>query len=237
MTDLERKLAETLRGQAGEVTPNLDAAWEEQQRRQRRPVRRRRRAAVWGAPLAAVLMVLTSVLLATQLNRSPAPLPPANRVVELNLAGFAHQDIDFSSVTDVVELTDFVGQTGSWTAFAFQASVLGTGAGVVCIAAVPAGEKLRADIPQYGTKSPQCIPAQAMTAGEPVTAGYVGEIDGPLPPGKAVYFLDARVQNLQLFDRSGDLASAWPLGQRVRQNMVFLADVTPSWPPVRAKVS
>ena len=235
MTVLERKLAEALRGQAEEVTPNLDAAWAEQQRRQRRP--RRRRATVWAAPLAAVLVMLTSVLLAAQLNESPAPLPPANRIVELNLAGFAHQDIDFSHVTDVVELTDFVGQTDRWTAFAFQASVLGTGAGVVCIAAVPAGEKLGADIPQYGTKSPQCTPTRTMMTDEPVTAGYVGEVDGPLPPGKAVYFLDARVRNLQLFDKSGDLAKAWSLGQRVRQDMVFLADVTPGWPPVRAEVS
>ncbi len=79
MTDLERKLAEALRGQAGEVTPNLDAAWAEQQRRQRRLMRpRRRRAAVWAAPLAAVLVVLTSVFLATELNtaRPPSPANP-----------------------------------------------------------------------------------------------------------------------------------------------------------------
>lgn len=50
MTDLERKLAETLREQGGEVTPDLAGAWAEQLRRQRRPRAARRRLTVLVAP-------------------------------------------------------------------------------------------------------------------------------------------------------------------------------------------
>src|SRR4051794_24633863 len=100
MTDLERKLAETLREQGGEVTPNLDAAWAEQQRRQRRP-QRRRRAAVWIAPLAAVLVVLTSVAVATQIPASAptAPVAPANTPGTIPLAKLTYRPMGELQVT------------------------------------------------------------------------------------------------------------------------------------------
>src|SRR4051794_13849895 len=128
MTDLERKLAEALREQAGEVTPNLDAAWAEQQRRQRRP-QRRRRASVWIAPLAAVLVVLTSVLVATQLNTAaPVPAPPANSGGSITLALPDYRSLsELQIIGTPVSLADFAGQTDGWTTYAFSATASGHG--------------------------------------------------------------------------------------------------------------
>jgi hypothetical protein len=121
MTDLERKLAETLREQAEEVTPNLDAAWAEQVRRQRKP--RRRRAAVWVAPLAAVLVVLTSVLMATELNT--APTPPANPGQELMPAKPEHHSLDHMLTRgNTAIVTEFAGQTDRWRVWAYAGAEL-----------------------------------------------------------------------------------------------------------------
>lgn len=231
MTDLERKLAEALRGQAEEVTPNLDAAWAEQQRRQRRPRMARRRLTLVVAPLAAVLVVLTSVLLVSRMNIAPAPTQPADGIEVLNLASFAPQPFDSLRVVDVVELADFAGQTDTWSAFAFAAVKAGTGDQMLCVAAVPAGQRLEAGAPQY-SGSPRCK-SLPVTSPRPLSAGYVGEVGGPLPPGKAVFFVDPAVQSLQLFDNNGDLTQARVLGERLMENAVFLADMPPDTKLVR----
>jgi hypothetical protein len=234
MTDLERKLAETLRDQAGRVTPNLDAAWAEQQRRQRRP---RRRATVWVAPLAAVLVVLTSVLVVTRLNTAPAPAPPADRTEALSLAKFTPMAMDSLQVVDgAVALTDFVGQTDMWTAYAFAAFKPGVPGGLYCVAAVPVGQQLAVDTPLYGTtKSPYCVSTDSGPA-QGVRAGYIGEFGGPLPSDKAVFFMDPTVRTLQLFAPNGDLTQARSTGKRIVESMVFLADVVPGAEPVRCRV-
>jgi hypothetical protein len=234
MTDLERKLAEALREQAGEVTPNLDAAWAEQQRRQRRP-QRRRRASVWIAPLAAVLVVLTSVLVVTRLNTAaPAPAPPANPGQELRLAKPEYRSLTELNRFDApVFLTDFVGQTDTWTAYAFLGyAVAAPEPSLFCVAAVPKGTALERGVPQYGIKSPVCVPISVGT----VRAGYVGESLGPLPPGRAVYLVDPEAGTLRLFDANGDLSLAKKFGKLV-SGQVFLADVKPGSPPVRFDVS
>ena len=235
MTDLERKLAETLREQAGEVAPNLDAAWAEQQRRQRRPARRRR-TAVWIAPLAAVLVVLTSVLLATRLQSVSAP--PANPGEPFTLPKPQHQPmVGLLTRSGPAALTEFAGQTDRWQAWAFAAvQVADPGQDLFCVAAVPVGESLGNAVPQFGTASPQCVPI-LRNGGKTVLAGYVGEAGGPLPPGKAVYLLESTSNQLRLFDAKGDLSQGKWVGRAASSYQVFLADVVPGSPPVRAEVS
>jgi len=236
MTDLERKLAEALRGQAEEVTPNLDAAWAEQQRRQRRP--RRRRLTVVVAPLAAVLVVLTSVLLATRVNTDPAPAPPANPGEPFTLPKPQHQPMaGLLTRSSPTALTEFAGQTDRWQAWAFAAvAVADPGQDLLCVAAVPVGQSLDSAAPQYGTKSPQCVPLRHGGA-KTVLAGYVGEADGPLPPGKAVYLLESTSNQLRLFDANGDLSQGKWVGRAASSYQLFLADVVPGSPPARAEVS
>ncbi len=230
MTDLERKLAEALRGQAEEVTPNLDAAWAEQQRRQRRP--RRRRLTVLVAPLAAVLVVLTSVLLATQLNSVPAPLPPASPGQELVLAKpEVIPPATLSGGSEPVALTDFVGQTDNWTSYAVTATDP-AGRKLFCVQTLPKGVTGGSSGSQYGIESPSCVPILAAT----VRAGYVGKAGGPLPAGKAVYLADPAVPGLRLFDAVGDLSQARVVGTLGRDR-VYLADVKPDSPPTRFDVS
>ncbi|MEV7042197.1 hypothetical protein [Amycolatopsis sp. NPDC051061] len=228
MTDLERKLAETLREQAGAVTPNLAAAWAEQQRRQRRPPRRRLTVVI--APLAAVLVVLTSVLLATQLNRPSAP--PANPGGPLVLARPVHRPMsELRMASTPVSLTNFAGQTDAWTSYAFTATV--TGSLQFCVAAVPRGAQLSSDAPQYGMNSPVCV----ALGGGPVRAGYVGEGAGPLPSGKAVYLATPQVDTLRMFNADGDLSLAtMPFGA-LGADRVFVTDVSPGSPPVRFEVN
>ncbi|MCR6489488.1 hypothetical protein M8542_42395 [Amycolatopsis sp. OK19-0408] len=226
MTDLERKLAETLREQAGEVTPNLDAAWAEQLRRQRRP--RRRRLTVVVAPLAAVLVVLTSVLLATQLNTDSA-VQPASPGMPIVLSKPEYTPLSALRVTDTpAVVTTFVGQSDTWSTYAFTATVAGTAS--FCLAAVPRGDQLIPEAPQYGAKSPSCMPL----GGGELLAGYVGENDGPLPAGKAVYVVDPRHQHgdLRLFDAAGDLSQPTS-ATNVSDYIAYLADVKPDSPPVR----
>jgi hypothetical protein len=232
MTDLERKLAEALREQAGEVTPNLDAAWAEQQRRQRRP-QRRRRASVWIAPLAAVLVVLTSVLVATQLNAAaPVPAPPANPGQELVLAEPVFvEPVTLSGGGEPVRLVDFAGQTDAWTSYAVNPADP-TGRPLFCVEALGKGTNHGTTGSQFGIKSPSCAPLSAAV----VHAGYVGETGGPLPAGKAVYLVDPAVRQLRLYDAAGDLSQAQEVGALGRDR-VFLADVTPGSPPVRFDVS
>ena len=231
MTDLERKLAEALRGQAGEVAPNLDAAWAEQQRRQRRPSRRRR-AAVWGAPLAAVLAVLTSVLLATNLNtaQAPGPEPAARQGQELVLAR-PLLSLRLNSAGELKALTDFVGQTDAWTSYASQALDT-TGRPVFCVEALPKGATHGGPDSNFGVESPSCVPV----SGHPVSAGYVGKNGGPLPAGKAVFLVDRAVHVLRLYDAAGDLSQG-KLITSMGSGQVFLADVNPDSPPVRFEVS
>jgi hypothetical protein len=238
MTDLERKLADALRGHAEEVTPNLDAAWAEQQRRQRRP-QRRRRASVWIAPLAAVLVVLTSVLVATQLNTAaPVPAPPANPGQELRLAKPEYQPFDHMLTRgDKAILTDFAGQTDKWRTWAYTgAQPAAPDRELFCVAAIPVGADLTHDAPQYGTKSPQCM-TLLPDDGKAVLAGYVGEIGGPLPPGKAVYLLSSTMEHLRLYNAQGDLSQGKLVDRVASSYQVFLADVVPGSPPVRAEVS
>ncbi|WP_372667485.1 hypothetical protein [Amycolatopsis kentuckyensis] len=228
MTDLERKLAEALRGQAGEVTPNLDAAWAEQQRRQRRP--RRRRLTVVVAPLAAVLVVLTSVLLATQLNTATAP--PANPGRELTLAPPRYTPLSQLQMINTPEvLTEFTGQTDTWTTYVFIATVAGSSH--FCVAAVPRGDQLVPSAPQYGTKSPSCAPIDDNAE---VHAGYVGEVGGPLPAGKAVYLTDQRVFRLKMFNAEGDMSAASKRSE-VSGYAASLVDVVPGSPPVRFQIN
>jgi hypothetical protein len=239
MTDLERKLADALRGQAEEVTPNLDAAWAEQQRRQRRP-QRRRRASVWIAPLAAVLVVLTSVLVATQLNTAaPVPAPPAgagdSRIV---LPTPEHPSMASIKVLgDPVRLATFAGQTDAWTSLAFDAVPHdGLWQDFFCIAAVPAGQNLGEDSPQYGTKSPLCMQMNTTPSPPVIMAGHVGNRDDPLPAGKAVYAVQPDVRELRLFDAKGDLVQARKVGS-IQGPLVFLADLGPEFTPVRYQVT
>jgi hypothetical protein len=237
MTDLERKLAEALRGQAGEVTPNLDAAWAEQMRRQRRP--RRRRATVWVAPLAAVLVVLTSVLLATQVNNDPAPARPANPGHELQLAKPEHQPFDHTMLITgrMAILTEFAGQTDMWRAWAYTGVQSNApDRKLFCVAAIPVGSDLTSDAPQYGTKSPQCT-TLLPDSGKTVLAGYVGEAGGPLPPGKAVYLVSSTMEQLRLYNAQGDLSQGKLVDRVASSYQVFLADVVPGSPPVRFDVS
>jgi hypothetical protein len=232
MTDLERKLAETLREQAGEVTPNLDAAWAEQQRRQRRPRMARRRLTLVVAPLAAVLVVLTSVLLATQVQTTtPGPVPPANLGPTQVLASLGYRPMSQLEVTDTpVALTDFAGQTDSWTSYAFSA--VASDQQQFCLEAVTRGRELDFSAPQFGPKSPFCAPVSVGT----VRAGYVGENDGPLPPGTAVYLVDPKVKTLRVYDAKGDLSLAKPFGTLL-QDQVFFVRFTPDSPPTRFEVS
>lgn len=178
MTDLERKLAETLREQGGEVTPDLAGAWAEQLRRQRRPRAARRRLTVLVAPLAAVLVVLTSVLLATQLNSAPTPVPPASRGQELTLPKPEYSPVGLVEKGEPIALTDFAGQTDNWTSYAVFASAMGTT--LFCVEAFPkglTGAPVHGEVAsQFGTKSPSCVPLSTGT----VCAGYVGETGGPL---------------------------------------------------------
>jgi hypothetical protein len=234
MTDLERKLAEALRGQAEEVTPNLDAAWAEQQRRQRRPLRRRR-AAVWIAPLAAVLVVLTSVSVATRVDVPSDPAPPANPGRMLTIAQpEVVQPMTLSGGGEPVALVDFVGQTDAWTSYAINPTEP-TGRALFCVEALAKGEHGTAGSTgnsQFGIKSPSCAPLSATV----VRAGYVGASDGPLPAGKAVYLVDPAVRELRLFGAAGDLSQAKAVGM-LGPDRVFLADVRPDSPPVRFDVS
>lgn len=227
MTDLERKLAEALRGQAEEVTPNLDAAWAEQQRRQHRP--RRRRLTVVIAPLAAVLVVLTSVLLATQLNTASAP--PANPGQPLVLAPPQYNaPVDVNVRDDSVAVTDFIGQSDNWTAYAVSGHAE-SGQAVLCFTSAPKGVKLGDAGSRYGLVAP-CVALSAAV----VRAGYVGEVTSPLPVGKAVYLVDPAVRELRLYDAAGDLSQAKAVG-KLGENRVFVADVKPGSPPVRFSVS
>lgn len=226
MTDLERKLAEALRDQAGSVTPNLDAAWAEQQRRQRRPPRRRK-VAVWGAPLAAVLVVLTSVLVATKVNTAPEPVMSAKPGQELVLAKPVISPVLESGLGEPRPLTDFVGQTDTWTSYAAPAYDP-AGRAMLCVEALPKGANHGGPESQFGIESPTCVPTTPGT----VLAGYVGKDGGPLPAGKAVYLVDPSVVSLALYDAAGDLSDA------VQRDLLgvgklFLADVKPGSPPVR----
>ncbi len=234
MTDLERKLAETLREQGGEVTPDLTGAWAEQLRRQRRPRAARRRLTVLVAPLAAVLVVLTSVLLATQLNSAPTPVPPASRGQELTLPKPEYSPVGLIEKGEPIALTDFAGQTDNWTSYAVFASALGRS--LFCVEAFPkglTGAPVHGEVAsQFGTKSPSCVPLSTGT----VCAGYVGETGGPLPAGKAIYLVNPAVRELSLFDAKGDLSQAKRVGM-LGQQQLFLADVTPGSPPVRFDVS
>lgn len=224
MTDLERKLAETLREQAGKVTPNLDAAWVEQQRRLHRP--RRRRATLVIAPLAAVLVVLTSVLLATRVTNAPAPLPPASPGQELVLAKpEVIPPATLSGGSEPVILTDFVGQTENWTSYAVTATDP-TGRKLFCVETLPRDVTGGTSGSQYGIESPSCVPISRAT----VRAGYVGKTGGPLPAGQAVYLVDPAVPGLRLFDAAGDLSQARAVGT-VGRDRVYLADVKPDSPP------
>ncbi|WP_439385033.1 hypothetical protein [Amycolatopsis lexingtonensis] len=230
MTDLERKLADALREEADKVTPNLDAAWAEQLRRQHRPSRRRR-GAVWLAPLAAVLVVLTSVAIATQVNTDPGPVQPAVPGRALLLPGPVVADpMTLSGGSTPVALTEFAGQTDRWTSYAVTATDP-TGTRVFCIEALHEGATHGAES-QYGLKSPSCVPISA----EAVRSGYVGESGGPLPAGKAVYLAEPLVQELWLYDVAGDLSRARAVGV-VGADRVFLADVKPGSPPVRFEVN
>ncbi|WP_410562977.1 hypothetical protein [Amycolatopsis sp. cmx-4-61] len=232
MTDFERKLAEALHEQAEEVTPNLDAAWAEQQRRQQRPPRRRR-AAVWIAPLAAVLVVLTSVLLATRLHTAP-PVQPGQ---ELVLAKPEHLEMaELLMVGSQVALTEFPGQTHRWRGWAFSTQLRQVpDEPLFCVAAMPADQPFDRAASQFGM-SPQCVPF-ASAEGKAVLAGYVGEALGPLPPGQAVYLLSATANQLRLYSAKGDLSLGRWVGRLANSYQVFLADVTPGSPPVRAEVS
>ncbi|WP_370969699.1 hypothetical protein [Amycolatopsis sp. cg9] len=227
MTDLERKLADALRDEADKVTPNLDAAWAEQVRRQHRP--RRRRGAVWIAPLAAVLVVLTSVSIVTQVNTvQPPPAPAARPGQDLVLAKpvISPPSLDMG---DSMALVDFAGQTDAWTSHA----VVATGEGearMFCVEALLKG--VTGGGPNYGTESPSCVPLE----GYPVKAGYVGKNGGPLPEGKAVFLTDRTVRELRLYDAAGDLSQAKALGA-LGPGLLFLADVKPGSPPVRFEVN
>jgi hypothetical protein len=225
MTDLERKLAEALGEQAGEVTLDLDAAWAEQQRRQLRPPRGRR-VAVWVAPLAAVLMVLTSVLLPTQLKT--APTPPASQGEPLSLPKPKYGEIGSFGLHGL-PITEFAGPADRWLAYA----VVGSAADAVkfCLLATPApaGTSISAE---DGAKSPACVSISAAV----VRSGYVGVTDGPLPADKAVYLVDPTVRELWLFDAHGGRSQARAVGM-LESDRVFLATVHPGSPPVRFQVS
>jgi len=231
MTDLERKLAEALRGHAGEVTPNLDAAWAEQQRRQRRPPRRRR-TAVWIAPLAAVLVVLTSVLLATELNTAEPPPPqPAKQPGQELVLAKPEVSLPLSFPGEPKALIDFAGQTDTWTSYASQSLDI-NGRPVFCIEALPKGATHGGTDSNFGIESPSCVPV----SGHPVIAGYVGENGRPLPAGKAAFLVERTVRTLRLYDAAGDLSQARAVAA-VDLGQVFLADVNPDSPPVRFEVS
>ncbi|WP_086838321.1 hypothetical protein [Amycolatopsis kentuckyensis] len=232
MTDLERKLAETLREQAREVSPDLDTAWAEQQRRQRRPARRRR-AAVWGAPLAAVLVVLTSVLLATKLNTAqPLPPQPATQPgQELVLPKPEIAPKNLAGGDEPVALTDFAGQTNAWTSYATNPAGP-AGQPWFCVETYLKGTTHSGPGSQFGIESPSCVPLSAGV----VRAGYVGKDGGPLPAGKAVLLVDATVRTLRLYDAAGDLSPAKEVGT-LGHDHLFVADVQPGSPPVRYEIN
>ncbi|MDS0133158.1 MULTISPECIES: hypothetical protein [unclassified Amycolatopsis] len=232
MTDLERKLAEALREQAREVSPDLELAWAEQQRRQRRPSRRRR-AAVWVAPLAAVLVVLTSVSIATQVNTAqpPPPQPATQPGQELVLAKPVISPENLVGGNEPVALTDFAGQTNAWTSYAVNPADL-SGRPWFCVETFLKGTTHGGTGSQFGIESPSCVPRSDRV----VRAGYVGKDGGPLPAGKAVILVSAEVRGLRLYDAAGDLSPAKEVGALGRDR-VFLADVKPGSPPVRYEVN
>ncbi|MGW3964301.1 hypothetical protein ACWED2_31110 [Amycolatopsis sp. NPDC005003] len=231
MTDLERKLAETLREQAGEVTPNLEAAWAEQQRRQRRPSRGRR-AAVWIAPLAAVLVVLTSVAIATQVNiAQPPPQPAKQPGQELVFAKPEIAPQNLAGSREPVALIDFAGQTNTWTSYATNPTDP-AGRPWFCVETFAKGTTHGGLGSQFGIESPSCVPRSDGV----VRAGYVGKDGGPLPAGKAVILVSAEVRGLRLYDAAGDLSPAKEVGALGRDR-VFLADVKPGSPPVRYEIN
>ncbi|WP_290062422.1 hypothetical protein [Amycolatopsis solani] len=230
MTDLERKLADALRTETSKVTPNLDAAWAEQLRRQHRP--RRRRAAVWIAPLAAVLVVLTSVSIATQVNTvQPPPAPAARPGQDLVLAAplISPSGLVFSG--EPKALTDFAGQTDAWTSYATDAAGFG-GLRLLCVEALPKNATHGGPKSNFGIESPSCVP----TSGYPVKAGYIGKNGGPLPEGKAVFLVDRVVRELRFYDSAGDLTQARALDV-LGAGRLFLADVEPGSPPVRFEIN
>lgn len=230
MTDLERKLADALREEADKVTPNLDAAWAEQLRRQHRP--RRRRGAVWLAPLAAVLVVLTSVAIATQVNTAPPPPAPAARPgQDLVLPKPLISPPGVNFVGEPKALVDFAGQTDAWTSYASDATDA-AGQRVFCLEALPKGAIHGGPESNFGIESPSCVPV----SGSLVSAGYVGKNGGPLPEGKAVFLADPSVRVLRLYDEAGDLSSAKEVATLGRDR-VYLADVKPGSPPVRYEVN
>ena len=230
MTDHERKLADALRAEADKVTPNLDAAWAEQLRRQRRP--RRRRAAVWAAPLAAVLVVLTSVAIATQVNTvQPPPAPAARPGQDLVLAKPSISPPDLNFAGEPKALVDFAGQTEAWTSYAADATDR-AGQRVLCVEALPTGATHGGPESNFGIESPSCVPV----SGSPVSAGYVGKNGGPLPEGKAVFLADPTTRVLRLYDEAGNLSLAKEVGTLGR-DLLFLADVKPGSPPVRFEVN
>ncbi|MGW5742118.1 hypothetical protein [Amycolatopsis sp. NPDC003861] len=232
MTDLERKLAEALREQAREVSPDLESAWLEQRRRQRRPSRRRR-AAVWVAPLAAVLVVLTSVLLATQVNTAqpPPPQPATQPGQELVLAEPVISPENLVGGDEPVALTDFAGQTNAWTSYAVNPAGP-AGQPWFCVETFLKGTTHGGPGSQFGIESPSCVPRSDGV----VRAGYVGKDGGPLPAGKAVLLVDPTVRVLRLYSAAGDLSPAKEVGTLGRDH-VFLADVQPGSPPVRFEIN
>ncbi|RSD20019.1 hypothetical protein [Amycolatopsis eburnea] len=230
MTDLERKLADALRAEAEKVTPNLDAAWAEQLRRQHRP--RRRRAAVWVAPLAAVLVVLTSVAIATQVNTVQPPPAPASRPgQDLVLPKPVISPPGVNFVGEPKALVDFAGQTDAWTSYASDATDA-AGQRMFCLEALPKGATHGGPESNFGIESPSCVPV----SDSPVSAGYIGKNGGPLPAGKAVFLADRTTQVLRLYDEAGNLSLAKMVGT-LQRGPVFLADVPPGSPPVRYEVN
>ena len=235
MIDLERKLAEALRGQAEEVTPNLDSAWAEQQRRQRRSRAARRRLRVVVAPLAAVLVLLTSVLLATRLQLAGPTLPasPPGEPFALPKPVYYDGSAGFGSISfSRAPVGEFTGRTDHWTTYAVTATTKTVPARTMfCLLASPSGAKPDGTSPQYGMKSLTCVSLSTAV----VRTGYVGEDDGPLPAGKAIYLVDPAVRELRLFDAKGDPSQVKAVGM-LGADQLFLADVHADSPPVRFDV-
>ncbi|RSM45448.1 hypothetical protein DMA12_13360 [Amycolatopsis balhimycina DSM 5908] len=238
MIDLERKLAEALRERAGEVRPNLDAAWAEQQRRQRRSRAARRRLTVVVAPLAAALVLLTSVLMATRLQLADSTLPasPPGEPFGLPKPVYYDGSVGFGSISFSrigTPVGEFTGQTDRWTTYAVTATTKTVPARTMfCLLASPGGVKPDGTSPQYGMKSPTCVPLSTAV----VRSGYVGEDDGPLPAGKAIYLVDPAARELRLFDAKSDPSQAKAVGM-LGSDQLFLADVHADSPPVRFQVS
>ena len=131
---------------------------------------------------------------------------------------------------DSVAVTDFIGQSDNWTAYAVSGHAE-SGQAVLCFTSAPKGVKLGDAGSRYGLVAP-CVALSAAV----VRAGYVGEVTSPLPVGKAVYLVDPAVRELRLYDAAGDLSQAKAVG-KLGENQVFLADVKPGSPPVRFSVS